>query len=54
MRFITYLRYISVGVILTPPLIVLGIDPATSGRILDAFKKEEYAILFEEAPFDQS
>ena len=36
------------------PLVVIGIDPTTSGRIIDNFKKEQYAILFENLPFDQS
>jgi murein DD-endopeptidase MepM/ murein hydrolase activator NlpD len=36
------------------PLLVSGIDPTTSGRILDAFKDEEYSILFENSPFDES
>ncbi len=36
------------------PLIVIGIDPTTSGRIIDNFKREQYAILFENVPFDQS
>lgn len=35
------------------PVLVLGIDPTTSGRIIDAFKREEYAMLFETLPFDQ-
>jgi murein DD-endopeptidase MepM/ murein hydrolase activator NlpD len=36
------------------PLIAVGIDPTTSGRILDNFKKQEYEILFENMPFSQS
>ena len=36
------------------PLIVIGIDPTTSWRIIDNFKREQYAILFENLPFDQS
>lgn len=36
------------------PLVVIGIDPTTSGRIIDNFKREQYAILFENLPFDQS
>jgi murein DD-endopeptidase MepM/ murein hydrolase activator NlpD len=39
---------------LLSPVLVIGIDTTTSGRILDAFKREEYAMLFENAPFDQS
>jgi hypothetical protein len=37
---------------LTVPFLAFGIDPTTSGRIIDAFKKQEYAILFETFPFD--
>ena len=36
------------------PALVIAIDPVSSGHILDTFKKEEYAILFENLPFDQS
>ena len=35
------------------PVLVLGIDPTTSWRIIDSFKREEYEILFESTPFDQ-
>ncbi|GAB0174794.1 MAG: hypothetical protein HHAS10_06730 [Candidatus Altimarinota bacterium] len=44
----------SILLISVSPLIALSIDPATSGRILDSFKKEEYEILFENSLFDQS
>lgn len=36
------------------PLLAIAIDQTTSGRILDAFKREEYAMLFENAAFDHS
>jgi murein DD-endopeptidase MepM/ murein hydrolase activator NlpD len=35
------------------PVLVIGLDPMTSGRILDNFKNEERAILFENVPFDE-
>jgi murein DD-endopeptidase MepM/ murein hydrolase activator NlpD len=35
------------------PALVIGIDPTTSGRILDSFKAEQKAILFENIPFDE-
>lgn len=44
----------SILLISTSPIIALSIDPATSWRILDSFKKEEYEILFENSLFDQS
>lgn len=53
------MRYISLALtssifLISSPVLVFWIDPTTSWRILDAFKKEEYEILFEESPFDQS
>jgi hypothetical protein len=36
------------------PLLAIAIDQTTSGRILDAFKREEYAILFENATLNHS
>jgi hypothetical protein len=50
-------RYLLISAILLSilsPLIVLGIDPTSSGRVIENFKREEYAILFENLPFDQS
>lgn len=50
-----YTRFFLSGAIffLISPLLVIGMDPTTSGRIINAFKKEQYAILFENLPFDQ-
>jgi len=36
------------------PILVIGMDPTTSGRIIDTFKREQYTILFENQSFDQS
>lgn len=36
------------------PILVFALDTATSGRILDAFKTQEYQILFENESLDQS
>lgn len=33
---------------------MIALDPTTGWRVIDNFKKEEYAILFENMPFDQS
>ena len=53
MSYRSYLIALSI-LTLFVPLFVVGIDPTTSGRIIDAFKREEYAMLFENLPFDQS
>ena len=36
------------------PLLVTAIDTTTSGRILDNFKENEYKILFETLPINQT
>ncbi len=36
------------------PILASAIDTTTSGRIFDTFKQEEYAILFENTPFNLS
>lgn len=36
------------------PIFVSAIDTTTSGRILDNFKEQEYALLFETLPFNQT
>ena len=53
MRYSYFLHFLVVSIILSP-ILVIAIDTKTSGRILDTFKKEEYELLFETIPFDNS
>lgn len=49
-----YIPHFLILSIIISPLIATAIDTRTSGRILDNFKKEEYDILFETLPFDNT
>ncbi len=53
MRYSYFLHFLVVSIVLSP-MLVIAIDTKTSGRILDTFKKEEYELLFETIPFDNS